>query len=115
MADENPVRAVLDWEYGGKQELVLREGDTAEIGREASNTVALPLGQVSRYNAVIAWRDGHFEVQDLGSTNGTKVNGQLLTGPHKLKDGDKIGVFNIKLAYSPVKKTPAPDGTGNQT
>ncbi|HUH95916.1 MAG TPA: FHA domain-containing protein [Anaerolineales bacterium] len=99
-----PVKAVLSWTLDGKQELVLHEGDTAEIGREAGNDLILPSDHISRKHAVIAWRKDHFEIQDLGSANGTSVNGKRLAKPRVLKDMDKVSFYDVVVVFRENKK-----------
>lgn len=98
--EEKPVKAVLSWTLNGRQELLLHEGDTAEVGREDGNDLILPVEHISRKHAVITWRGGHFEVQDLGSVNGTSVNGKRITKPRVLKNGDKISFHTIEATFT---------------
>lgn len=95
------IRAVLRWDdvSGSQQALYLREGDTVQIGRETNDDVVLSDPGVSRNHAILAWRDGAFEITDLGSTNGTRVNDQLITEPHRLHDGDVIRVYRVELTF----------------
>ena len=60
------------------------------IGRSSINEIVLNDPEISRRHALFS-REGHqYTVQDLGSTNGTFVNGQRCTGVVSLKDGDLI-------------------------
>lgn len=103
------IRAVLRWDdvSGTPQALYLREGDTVQIGRETNNDIILSDPGVSRNHAILAWRDGAFEIADLGSTNGTQVNDQPVTDPRKLHDGDVIRVYQIELSFLEVSPTSA--------
>ena len=66
--------------------------DAMTIGRDPGNDIAIDDLQVSRQHTRIT-RQGNFLVlEDLGSTNGTFVNGVRLTGPHTLTNGDVIGI-----------------------
>lgn len=56
--------------------LVLREGETVEIGRESSCGLAIEDRRVSKRHARLVWTGGGWRVEDLGSKNGTTVNGQ---------------------------------------
>ncbi len=70
---------------------VLGEADTS-IGRDEENDVTLAGGQVSRRHARIAWDGGRYVLHDLGSKNGTFVNGERVTAPRPLRDGDVIAL-----------------------
>ncbi|MFB0536434.1 MAG: FHA domain-containing protein [Anaerolineae bacterium] len=58
---------------------------TIIIGREAGNDVVISDPQVSRRHASLAWDGRQFIIQDLGSANGTFVNGERLTAPRCCK------------------------------
>ncbi len=71
------------------------------IGRETDNDVQLLVGGVSRYHAKISLNPaGKWRIEDLGSTNGTKLNGNPLTMPSLLRDGDLIVVGDQVLRFS---------------
>ncbi len=67
----------------------LEEGDTT-IGRHPECTIVVDAGAVSRYHAKVVGTGNRFLVEDSGSRNGTFLNGQLLTGPEQLREGDRI-------------------------
>jgi hypothetical protein len=70
------------------------------IGRSADCDVVLDDRQVSRFHARILWRSDHYEIEDLGSKNGTHLNGRDVMGPEPLRDGDEIQVaLRYKLAF----------------
>lgn len=60
------------------------------LGRTPGNTIVLPTPKVSRRHAMIHEQDGEFWVVDLGSTNGIEINGERVTHPVPLRDGDHI-------------------------
>jgi hypothetical protein len=81
--------------------LILREDDTYQwalseativIGRDESCDIVLPDRQVSREHARIELRDGAYVIADLGSTNGTFINGEPLRESAQLRDGDEVGI-----------------------
>jgi serine phosphatase RsbU (regulator of sigma subunit) len=75
------------------------------LGRDAACDVALEDHQVSkRHSRIVRKRDG-YEIEDLGSTNGTRVGEQALTGPHRLKDGDLIEVGTTRFVFSDSSTT----------
>ena len=59
-------------------------------GRDTSQPIALTDEQVSRRHARFTVAGDAVSVEDLGSRNGTYVNGQVLTGPRRLAPGDRI-------------------------
>jgi len=67
-------------------------GDTLTIGRAQDNDIVLDDPQVSRYHARVARRGNEIIIEDLGSTNGTLVNGRLITGPHVLQPTETVAV-----------------------
>jgi hypothetical protein len=79
----------------------LLNGETLLIGRGAECDVVVPDRQVSRHHArVRRLAEGEFELEDLGSKNGTHVNGVALQAPRRLADGDVIQVaLAAKLLY----------------
>ena len=81
------------------------DGAPAYVGRTASNAVRLDDASVSRMHCSLALRsNGDLVVADLGSANGTYVNGELLSGQEAraLKQGDIIGVGDFKLTVAEV-------------
>ncbi|MDX2064420.1 MAG: FHA domain-containing protein [Fimbriimonadaceae bacterium] len=82
-------------EKGGR-EFPIRPG-TSSIGREGD--IALADSRVSRRHAQIRSADGSLTLEDLGSTNGTKVNGTALTAgiPQAVKGGDTISFGGLEV------------------
>jgi predicted component of type VI protein secretion system len=66
------------------------EGDQLIIGRDAVNGVAINDAEVSRKHARMTFQGGKYVLEDLGSTNGTFVNGQRLVSSTVLKPGDVV-------------------------
>jgi predicted component of type VI protein secretion system len=66
------------------------EGDQLTIGRDSSNEVVINDAEVSRRHARLTFQGGKYVLEDLGSTNGTFVNGQRLAGPRVLKAGEVV-------------------------
>jgi len=71
------------------------------IGRGSDCDVVLSKRQISRYHAQIDRDDGGYLLRDLGSKNGTYVNGQEVRDkPHRLKDGDEIQIaLCVKMGF----------------
>src|SRR5688500_9799220 len=70
------------------------------IGRSEECDIVLPDRQVSRYHAQSTWGGERYQVENLGSNNGTHVNGQEVSDPTELGDGDEIQIaLRFKLAF----------------
>ena len=80
-------------------EFPLRMNREIIIGRSSDLDMVLVEDMVSRRHAKITSTDADIFIQDLGSTNGTFVNGEKTAGRHKLAEGDRIlvGTSIIKL------------------
>jgi len=66
------------------------EGDQLTIGRDATNEIVINDAEISRRHARLTFQGGKYVLEDLGSTNGTFVNGQRLAGPRVLKAGEVV-------------------------
>lgn len=84
---------------GGSQELVL--GDRLVAGRAEECDLILDDHRCSRQHCEFLRRDGDYVVKDLGSANGTSVNGRKLADEEfcALKDGDKIRIGAIPAVF----------------
>src|SRR4051812_30682659 len=67
------------------------------IGRHADNTLALEDPELSRHHARIEFQDAEPTITDLGSANGTRVNGQPLAGSRTLQLNDTINLGSTEL------------------
>jgi diguanylate cyclase (GGDEF)-like protein len=79
-------------------------GDTiVDIGRQEECVISIPSSKVSRRHASVQRVLGRYTVADLGSTNGTFLNGHRLDKAEQLTDGDKIKVGELVLKYMESK------------
>lgn len=69
------------------------------IGRLAENAIVFEDPNVSRKHAEIVASGGGWVVRDLGSTNGTKVNGTTIAGERALRDGDIVSFGGNSIRY----------------
>jgi len=69
------------------------------IGREDGADVLIDNPSVSRRHAEIRLGDNGWEVEDLGSSNGTFIRGTKIQGPHQLGLGDEIGFGKFSIVF----------------
>jgi hypothetical protein len=70
------------------------------LGRDITNDIVINDPEVSRHHCRLTQGGGGYTIEDLGSTNGTFINGQRLTGARPLANGDMLGMGEtVTLAY----------------
>lgn len=83
--------------------------DNVTIGRDITNDIVINDPEVSRHHLRFTRGGGGFTMEDLGSTNGTFINGQRMTGSRPLRPGDMIGLGEtVTLAYEPASSPTVP-------
>lgn len=82
---------------GGPQPIPV-ESTALSLGRGLGNDVILEDTRVSRHHAQLRYRQRRFWVTDLGSTNGTFVNGERVNET-ALRDGDLISLGGLELTF----------------
>ncbi len=68
------------------------------IGRQEGNTIRLTERNVSRHHARLLRQNGAIMVEDLGSYNGVRVNGERIEGVAPLRDGDRVQIGDYQLS-----------------
>ncbi|MBV9947949.1 MAG: FHA domain-containing protein, partial [Myxococcales bacterium] len=81
----------------GQQAIELRPINS--LGRHPNNTIQLLDKIVSKEHCILEQRDGRFVLRDLGSLNGTYVNGERVRGEAVLKHGDEIALGSTRARY----------------
>jgi len=87
----------------------------ATIGRSPDSDVAINDPRVSRSHARIDFAGGRFTLEDLGSTNGTTLNGEPLSAPATLTDGDTLSLAGVRAEFqvnAPTVVISAPAAAG---
>src|SRR5687768_489430 len=76
-------------------------GPEVLIGRDRESDIQIPLSAVSRKHAKIFEQDGEWFVEDLASTHGTKVNGQMIgvEGKKLLREGDVVEIVHAAITF----------------
>ena len=86
-----------------KEHSIIVEGPVISIGTLPDNTFMLSDKTVSRHHAQLVEHDGQYYIHDLGSTNGTIVNGQRIKQA-RLEIGAVIKLGYTQLAYLPCER-----------
>ena len=93
----------------------VQDGETT-IGRQTGNTIILPSAKVSKRHCALVVDQGEIQVKDLGSSNGTFVNG-VLARNRKVRAGDRISVgefvFELSTPGSRSARPSVPSNMGN--
>jgi serine phosphatase RsbU (regulator of sigma subunit) len=91
---------------GEKQRSWPLEGPMLGIGRSSRHAIHIPDGTVSKDHAEIVSRAGQFYLRDLGSRNGTRVNGREAREPTLLEAGDQVEIGHVTLMVSGEEARP---------
>ena len=85
------------------------------VGRSPEMDIVIDNASVSRWQAEIQHQSDHWVVRDIGSSNGTFVNGQRLTDDHPLRAGDAISFGKVSLFFEHVPAGEAPAAPARPT
>jgi hypothetical protein len=106
-----PLVLVQEKPFAGKEHPL---EDELTFGR-TDGDVLLPDPQVSRRHATVRLEEGHPVIEDLGSTNGTFVNGEQISAPRELEVGDQVRIGAVALRLKPApagtQMAPRPQGS----
>src|SRR6266850_1324320 len=94
----------------GRKTVVPVVRDEITIGRQDGNTIKLTERNVSRRHARFFRENGSLMLEDLGSYNGVRVNGEKINSPTKVKEGDliEIGDYDLGIQGKLEALAPAP-------
>jgi adenylate cyclase len=98
----------------GPQAIDLRPANS--LGRHPNNSIQLLDKIVSKEHCIVELRDGQFLLRDLGSLNGTYINGERVRGEQFLRHGDEIALGSTRARYddgtAPLNFAPLAAGPG---
>lgn len=114
LQEGEPIHLTRMGEGEGEQSYRILPLQRTVIGRAENATIRLEGPGISRHHTLIEHADGQPRIVDLGSTNGTFVNGQR-TDAAVLATGDRIqigsAVFEVTIGKPPVQGGPVREGT----
>ncbi|MEU3981055.1 DUF1707 and FHA domain-containing protein [Streptomyces sp. NPDC026672] len=98
-----PLRMRRAWEAERLPKLLLPHpsgGHPLRIGRDPASGLRLNHETVSRVHAELSHQGGFWVLRDLGSTNGTTVNGRRVIGAAVVREGDQVGFGRVSFRLS---------------
>jgi phosphoserine phosphatase RsbU/P len=93
---------VLEGTVKGQYVRIHLDKPALRVGRSQDADIRIDDSTVSRSHAVLSVLDDHLELKDLGSHNGTFLNGKRLTDPSTVKPGDQIRIGSVLLTLLPT-------------
>ena len=91
---QEPIAPTLELLCAGQRYAI---GEMVVIGRSSSCDIHVPDSEMSRRHAEVSSHNGDVVVRDLGSTNGTSVNGSMISAPTTLAAGDVIAAGTTEI------------------
>jgi S1-C subfamily serine protease len=99
--DQNSLWLTISTDDGAPARVLTMRAESVTIGRERTADLVLDDEKASRQHCRLARRPGgDVELVDLGSTNGTRVNGVRAGGPVTLRGGEKIRIGRHTISVS---------------
>ena len=88
----------------GKKSVVLLNQPSYHLGRSLTNEICYPdISGLSRQHLIIERNGPNWILCDLGSTNGTFVNGNRITEPHTLRHKDRVTIGHLSLVFDELR------------
>src|SRR5689334_2738494 len=101
-----PVSSHLEVSKPAGRELVPLNGQRLTVGKASTNDVSLDHDDtVSRLHAVLENLGFAWSIRDLGSRNGTYLNGEKITAERVLRSGDEVRVGKTRLLFWEVRES----------
>jgi Nif-specific regulatory protein len=93
------ARLILERGSAEPPVLDLPADHVVRLGRSQGNSVQIKDQYASRFHAEIAWADGHWVLRECETTNASFLNGQRITGPTPLENGNLIEIGDTRLRF----------------
>lgn len=90
-----PAKLILHPPQRASRFLVLRDGETLEVGRDPKCDLVLEDSTISKRHARLRWTGNGWALEDLGSKNGTTANGKPASG-EELRNGDWVSFGGLQ-------------------
>lgn len=97
----------MRWLRLNDQTFPLRQGETT-IGRSPYCSIRIPSHEASREHAAVSLDGDTAMIADLGSRNGTYINGVRITQPTRLLSGAMIGIGGATLSFLEGERSSEP-------
>lgn len=94
----------------GDEKRVPVNADTFIVGRHSASDLCIPDGRLSREHIRIARLGDDFVASDLGSSNGTSINGEKLNKEVALRDADRLDLGGVEVLVERISESGAADG-----
>ncbi len=94
-----PTLEITSGKHTGKRIAIAADQRETVIGRHPMCDVVLAEGAISRKHVRISQADGEFFVEDMGSLNGTQLNGTSVEGRQPLVDQDRIQLQHVAIRF----------------
>jgi Ca-activated chloride channel homolog len=94
-----PRKGVTPTQVTWNDKTFVLQGDLMRVGRSKHNEIGIAASGVSRFHCQIRREGDKLYIEDLGSTNGTMIDGELIEAPHPLSVGDVAYLCDEKLIF----------------
>lgn len=103
-----PLRSLLGMKEPGKPgRIVVWDTGEVSVGRSPENDIVLEDSDASRKHALFVRSAQGFSLQDLGTSNGTLVNGTTVHEPVQLGNKDVVRIGEVQITFIQTRKDPS--------
>jgi hypothetical protein len=103
-----PLRTLLGLKMpDGPGRIIVWDTEEIVVGRSSESDIVVEDTDTSRRHALFTRSAAGFQVEDLGTSNGTRVNGAPLASPHLLRVKDAVSVGDLTITFIQSRRDPA--------